>query len=112
MKGTHLGEFEELVLLIIGTLQDDAYSISIQKELKERTGRSPSIGAMHSALNRLQNKGFINSYEGGATKERGGRRKRFFVLTISGKSTLEEIMNLKLQLYKKVPNFSLKLVPM
>ena len=87
MKGTYLGEFEELVMLVIGVLHDDAYSISIKEELKSRTGRNPSIGALHSALNRLEQKGFINSFEGGATKARGGREeKRFYQITAAGKT--------------------------
>ena len=103
MKGTYLGEFEELVLLIIGALHDNAYSISIQKELKDRTNRSPSIGAMHSALGRLENKGFINSYEGGATKERGGRRKRFYQITVAGKSALARNHELRHGLIRLIP---------
>ena len=75
MKGTHLGEFEELVLLTIGVLKDDAYGIAITLDIKSRTGRTPSIGALHSALSRLEKKGFLNSHMEGATSERRGRRK-------------------------------------
>lgn len=103
MKGTNLGEFEEIVLLIIGALGSDAYSISIQRELKERTGRSPSIGAMHSALNRLAIKGFIRSEEGGATKVRGGRRKRFYLISATGKSALAKNHELRHGLIKLIP---------
>ncbi|MEQ9424762.1 MAG: PadR family transcriptional regulator [Cyclobacteriaceae bacterium] len=106
MKVTNLGEFEELVLLVIGALNDDAYSISIQQELREQTGRSPSIGAMHSALNRLENKGFINSHEGGATKERGGRRKRFYQITAAGKSALSKNHELRSGLIKLIPGMN------
>ena len=73
MKGTYIGEFEEIVLLTIGILQDEAYGVAIKLEIEERTKRKPSIGALHSALNRLEKKGLFNSHEGGATKERGGR---------------------------------------
>lgn len=107
MKGTHLGEFEELVLLTIGALGEDAYSISIKEELKTRSGRSPSIGALHSALNRLGEKGFIESHEGGATKERGGRRKRFYLITAAGKSALSEAYELRSGLYKLIPGVNL-----
>ncbi len=106
MKRTQLGEFEELVLLIIGALQDDAYSLSIKKELKERTGRNPSIGALHSALNRLEEKGFISSFEGGATKERGGRRKRFYQITSAGKKAAQTSYELRSGLYKLIPGLS------
>lgn len=106
MKGTYLGEFEELVLLVIGVLNDNAYSISIKEELKERTGRNPSIGALHSALNRLTEKGFITSEEGGATKARGGRRKRFYTITSAGRSAAREAHDLRTGLYQAMPGFS------
>ena len=108
-KGNYLGEFEELVLLSVAALVDDAYGVSILQYIKQETGRSVNISAVHEVLKRLQRKGYLKSKMGGATQERGGRRKRFFQLTVSGRKTLEEAMKLKLQLYKQVPNFSLKL---
>ncbi len=107
MKHTQLGEFEELVLLVIGKLRDDAYSISIKNELKEQTGRNPSIGALHSALNRLQEKGFAGSFEGGATKARGGRRKRFYKITAFGRKALDHSYELRSGLYHSLPKLSL-----
>lgn len=108
MKHTQLGEFEELVLLIVGSLHLNAYSISIKNELKEKTNRNPSIGAMHSALNRLEKKGFILSHEGGATGERGGRRKRFYKITAFGRKALDQSYELRSSLYQTLPtiNFS------
>ncbi|MEM6362337.1 MAG: helix-turn-helix transcriptional regulator [Bacteroidota bacterium] len=103
MKSTQLGEFEELVLLVIGTLNDEAYSLSIKNTLKEHTGRNPSIGALHSALNRLTKKGFLDSYEGGATKSRGGRRKRFYTLTAFGRKALDQSFELRSGLYHALP---------
>ena len=103
MKHTQLGEFEELVLLVVGNLDDNAYSISIKNTLKEKTSRSPSIGALHSALNRLEKKGFIRSYEGGATNERGGRRKRFYEITSFGRKALDQSFELRSSLYKTLP---------
>ena len=103
MKHTQLGEFEELVLLIIGALRDNAYSISIKLELKEHTGRNPSIGALHSALNRLEKKGFVESYEGGATSERGGRRKRFYTITAYGRKALDQSFELRSMFYHRLP---------
>jgi DNA-binding PadR family transcriptional regulator len=108
-KGNYLGEFEELVLLSVAALVDDAYGVSIMQYIEQEAGRSVNISAVHEVLKRLQRKGYVKSRMGGATQERGGRRKRFFQLTVSGKKTLEEGMKLKLQLYKQVPNFSLKL---
>lgn len=107
-KGNYLGEFEELVLLSVASL-DDAYGVSIMQYIIRETGRIVNISAVHEVLKRLQQKGYLRSRMGGATQERGGRRKRFFILTASGKRTLEETMKMKLQLYKQVPNFSLKL---
>ncbi len=107
MKYTQLGEFEELVLLVIGTLGDESYSISIKEELKRRTGRNPSIGALHSALNRLQKKGFIDSFVGGATKVRGGRRKRYYTMTAHGRKALDASYELRSQLYHSLPKLNL-----
>ena len=109
IKGNYLGEFEELVLLSVAALVDDAYGVSIMQYIEQETGRNVNISAVHEVLKRLQRKGYLKSKMGGATQERGGRRKRFFQLTVSGRKTLEEAMKLKLQLYKQVPNFSLKL---
>ncbi|MFY0652866.1 MAG: PadR family transcriptional regulator [Cyclobacteriaceae bacterium] len=106
MKGTHLGEFEELVLLVIGALKDDAYSISIKEELKSKTGRNPSIGALHSSLNRLQEKGYITSHEGGATAARGGRRKRFYIITSAGKAAATKSYELRSGLFKLIPDLT------
>ncbi len=104
MKHTQLGEFEELVLLIVGSIHENAYSISIKTELKEKTKRNPSIGALHSALNRLEKKGFIVSHEGGATASRGGRRKRFYQITAFGRKALDYSYELRSSLYQTLPN--------
>lgn len=100
MKG-YLGEFEELVLLTVAVLGDDAYGVSIKEEIERRADRSISIGALHSTIARLEEKGFLKSYLGGATQERGGRRKRYFQLTYGGKSALHDIRNLRNDLWKK-----------
>jgi DNA-binding PadR family transcriptional regulator len=110
LKGNYLGEFEELVLLSVASLINDAYGVSIMQYIKQEAGRDVNISAVHEVLKRLQRKGYLKSRMGGATQERGGRRKRYFLLTVSGKKILEEGMKLKLQLYKQVPNFSLKVV--
>jgi PadR family transcriptional regulator PadR len=108
-KGNYLGEFEELVLISVAALMDDAYGVSIMQYIVQETGRNVNISAVHEVLKRLQRKGYLKSSMGGATQERGGRRKRYFHLTVGGKKTLDEAMKLKLQLYKQVPNFSFKL---
>jgi len=107
MKYSQLGEFEELVLLVIGNLGENAYSISIKEELTTRTGRNPSIGSMHSALNRLEKKGFIDSHVGGATNVRGGRRKRFYQITAAGRKALDTSYELRVALYHSLPKINL-----
>jgi len=110
MKGTYLGEFEEIVLLTIGVLQKEAYGVAIKLEIENRTQRKPSIGALHSALSRLEDKGFIESHEGGATQSRGGRRKRFYNITAEGKRTLIKANQLRNELFDLIPNLSFKAV--
>jgi PadR family transcriptional regulator PadR len=106
MKGTHLGEFEELVLLTIGVLKEDAYGVAITLDIKDRTGRRPSIGALHSALSRLEKKGFLKSHMEGATSERRGRRKRFYSLTSFGVKTLKEIYDMRTEMAKAIPQLA------
>jgi DNA-binding PadR family transcriptional regulator len=89
----HLGEFEQLVLLAILRLKDEAYGMRIRRELDERAGRSTSIGALYLTLERLQEKGFIKSALGAATQERGGRAKRFFSVNPAGRQMLRDSMN-------------------
>jgi DNA-binding PadR family transcriptional regulator len=107
MKGTYLGEFEELVLLTIGSLKDEAYGVSIKLDIEARAGRIPSIGALHSALHRLEEKGFIKAREGGATRERGGRRKRFYTITAQGRKALLRSHSLRNELFRLIPGIQL-----
>jgi DNA-binding PadR family transcriptional regulator len=88
MKGTSLGEFEELVLLSIAILHGDAYGLSILHELDKRTGRKIMISSVHKVLVRLEKKGYLVSHLGGATEERGGRSKKLYELTMNGKGVL------------------------
>lgn len=107
MKFTQLGEFEELVLLTIGALRDNAYGVSIKNEIEEKTERNVSIGALHSALNRLEKKGFVESKVGGAKAERGGRRKRFYKITSAGENALVKNYRLRSDLIRLIPNIPL-----
>ena len=100
MKG-YLGEFEELVLLTIATLGTEAYGVSVKDSIESRTDRSISIGALHSTITRLEEKGFLRSWLGDPTQERGGRRKRYFELTHSGKVALHEMKSLRDELWKE-----------
>ena len=108
MKGIHLGEFEELILLMVGVLYDQAYGVAIMHALEEHTGRSVKISAVHSALNRLEKKGYLSSWVGGATKERGGRRKRFFEITHAGKAALVARRQMRERLWGLMPDLSLQ----
>ena len=87
----YLGELEELILLMVALLNKEAYGVSITDELKKQAGREISISAVHSVLHRLEEKGFVKSRMGGASTERGGRRKRLFNITAYGRNTLEEL---------------------
>ena len=98
MKG-FIGEFEELVLLTIASLRDDAYGVSIKEDIEERAKRAISIGSLHSTLTRLEEKGFVSSRLGEPTSERGGRRKRFFELTHAGEAALIKIKSLRDELW-------------
>lgn len=104
MKETRLGEFEEVILLLTGILGDEnAYALKIAEEFKSRTGRSVSIGAVHSTLTRLENKGFLDSEFGKATAERGGRRKRIYTITAYGRRVLEMSRDFKMSLWNQFP---------
>jgi PadR family transcriptional regulator PadR len=100
MKG-YIGELEELVLLTVAVLGDDAYGVPIKDQIEQRASRTISLGALHSTIARLEEKGFLKSYLGGATHERGGRRKRYFQLTQGGKAALRAIKNLRDELWQE-----------
>ena len=106
MKETRLGEFEEVILLLVGILGEDAYAYRISSEFASQTGRSVSIGAVHAALSRLSDKGFLKSEmkEGSAT--RGGRRKRIYAITAIGEQTLIEARDFRISLWRQYPPFS------
>jgi DNA-binding PadR family transcriptional regulator len=103
MKGTSLGEFEELVLLSVGILYDDAYGLAIVDELQKKTGRNIMISSVHKALVRLEDKGYIKSRMGGATNNRGGREKRLYSLTQAGVTVLNEMRDLRNQMWREIP---------
>lgn len=107
MKETKLGEFEEVVLLLVGILGDQAYAFKIAEEFEQQTGRSVSIGAVHSSLSRMSDKGFLTSSMGQPTASRGGRRKRIYEITAYGEQVLREARDLRLALWQQFPGFSL-----
>ena len=79
-----LGEFEQVTLLAILRLGDDAYGVTIRAEIAECTGRDPAPGALYTTFDRLQQKGLVTSRLGDPTPQRGGRAKRFFTVTAAG----------------------------
>ena len=90
MSRIYLGELEELVLLMVALLNKEAYGVPIAEELKNTTGREITISAIHAVLHRLEEKGFVTSEMGGASAERGGRRKRLFSITAYGRQAIQE----------------------
>jgi PadR family transcriptional regulator PadR len=108
MKGTHLGEFEELVLLTIASLLNDAYSVRICELLTQYAQRTVKLGVVHAVLNRLETKGLVKSELGEATASRGGKRKRFYTLSTAGKVSLVRAKEIRDQLWQQIPNLILK----
>ena len=84
MQNLHLGEFEELVLLAVCGLGEAAYAVPIQQRIEARAGRTATMGAVYAALDRLEQKGFLLSHLGAVTRQRGGKRKRFYEITVAG----------------------------
>ncbi len=101
-----LGEFEELVLLMVAALHGNAYGVSILENLEEKLDKKLNISAIHVALKRMEQKGFVKSSFGGITDERGGRRKKFYVITALGKRLLDEQFALRNSIYKQIPKIS------
>lgn len=109
MRRTYLGEFEEIVLLMVAILEGQAYGVTVCQEIEQHTGRRVTFGTVHNTLIRLEEKGFVTSQLGGATQERGGRRKRLFTVTALGNRALQDIQQLRSQLWQLVPPQTLQL---
>lgn len=107
MKGSYLGEFQEIVMLSILALGAEAYGMRIQKEIAEKSSRSISRGALHSALSRLEDKGFLSSRFGEATKVRGGKSKKYYEVTQRGRTALEEAETIRQTFHKSILGFKL-----
>lgn len=107
MKKYQLGEFEEIVMLTVGILYKEAYGVSIKKEIETRLSRNVSVGALQTALKRLEHKGYLTSHEGESTQERAGRPKRYFEITALGKRALEYSRSTRDELWKAIPKVAL-----
>jgi PadR family transcriptional regulator, regulatory protein PadR len=103
MGKEYLGEFEELILTMVGILQEDAYGNAIVCEIEERVGRQVNLSAVHVTLYRLEDKGYVKSSMGGATSARGGRRKRIFKITNAGLAMLKALKESRTQMWKLIP---------
>lgn len=110
MSKEFLGEFEELVLTMAGILQEEAYGNAIVSEIKQRVGREVNLSAVHVTLYRLEDKGFVKSKMGGATNQRGGRRKRIFTVTNAGLAMLRSMKEARMDLWKLIPQLKMVMV--
>ena len=106
MKQHSLGEFEELVILMVAALHDEAYGVTIHENLEEKLSKSINLSAVHVALTRLEKKAFVKSRFGGITEDRGGRRKKFYAITALGKRVLDIQYELRTSIYNQIPKIS------
>lgn len=108
MGKSYLGEFEEIVLTVVGVIREEAYGNKIVKEISDQLKREVNLSAVHITLYRLEDKGLVSSSMGGSTSSRGGRRKRYFKITNAGMSMLKELQEQRTKLWKLIPelNFS------
>lgn len=110
MKRAFLGEFEEVVLLTVAVLDEEAYGVNVTQEIEHKTGRAVGFSTVHTTLQRLEEKGFLSSRMGGATAERGGRRKRFFTVTAAGRKALADVKQVREELWSALPPQTLQLM--
>jgi len=107
MGKEYLGEFEELILTMVGVLQEEAYGAVIAEEIEKRLKRDVNLSAVHVTLYRLEDKGLVKSKVGGATNERGGRRKRIYTITSAGLALLRNIKETRMDLWKLIPQLKM-----
>ena len=100
MQSMYLGEFEQIVLLAILRLGEDAYAIPIRQEIEERTGRAVARGALYTALDRLEHKRCLRSKMSAPLPERGGRSRRYFTVTPAGLSAIRSSRRSLLRLWQ------------
>jgi len=98
-----LNDFEELILTLVAVLRENAYGAAITIEIEQWLGRKVTLSAVHVILYRLEDKGYIKSMVGGATNERGGRRKRIYSITNAGLSVLRSMKETRTEIWKLVP---------
>jgi len=102
VKGDYLGAFEELVLLAVAGVGEDAYGITVQERVERDAGRTVSLGAVYAALDRLEEKKFVASWLGDTGPFRGGRRKRHFSITPAGHTALRDMRRIRERMWRAV----------
>lgn len=109
MKKYRLGEFEEIVMLAIGILYKEAYGVAIKNEIEKRLSRNVTMGGLHTALVRLEDKEYIKSFEGESTEERMGRPRHYYQITALGKKAIEYVKDSRNDMWKAIPKMALDL---
>lgn len=107
MKDIKLGNLEEIILLLVGLLGEEAYSVAIVEEYRKQTSKSINISAIHTALYRLEDKGFLESKMSESNAKRGGKRKRIFSITNKAVSAINELNELRSHLRNQVPQLAI-----
>jgi PadR family transcriptional regulator PadR len=98
-RGEYLGEFEQVVLLAVARLEDEAYGMRVREEIEQRAGRTATIGAVYATLERLVSKGLARETEMPGGAERSGLARRFYEITPAGKASLEEARALQARMW-------------
>lgn len=107
MKKEFLNDFEELILTMVAVLLENAYGAAITIEIERWLGRKVTLSAVHVILYRLEDKGYVKSVVGGATNERGGRRKRIYSITNSGLAVLRSMKETRTEIWRLVPQLKM-----
>lgn len=110
MKKYSLGEFEEIVLLATAILHKSAYGISIKDEIERHLDRSVSFGALHTALLRLEDKGYIRSAKGEEREERAGRPRNYFEITAAGKKAITYARESRERMWNAIPKVVFEII--
>jgi PadR family transcriptional regulator PadR len=105
-RGTYLGEFELMVLLVLIRLEDQAYGVLISREIEKYSGREAALGSIYAALERMEEKGLVTSRLGDPTAERGGRAKRYFTITSRGLGDVRQTQRALTSLWSGLPQLA------
>ena len=101
-----LSRIEEIILVAIWRLRDDAYGMTIREEVIKATGKEWLMGAIYGPLGRLHKNGYVEAVKGEPTAERGGRAKVYYRLSVEGRAALKEIQQVNAYLWKDIPNLA------